>query len=775
MPRTFFTGFVCAIALLAGTTAFAQITIAGYTITARSQDSITDKHLLLVGDVSLKREDGSSELYADQIEFFQEEDRALATGNVVLVQGGNRIAADRAEFNTKTSLGTFFHASGIASLQPNRRATPVAGIAVPQVTGSQDTDIYFFGDVVEKLASKKYKIRNGGFTACVQPAARWDLSADEIVLNIDHYTLIRQAILHVKNVPMLYIPAMYYPTQEDGRATGFLLPTYSQSTVRGHSITVPFFWAIDRSQDATLFYDWYSKTGYGLGGEYRFNRGGGSDGNVTFYQLNEHDTTLILNDGSQQPVPGSQSYQVRGAANRMLPGNLRARATVDYFSNFTANQTYSTNFATSTNNNSSFGANVVGSWHSMFLNGTFQRNQYFYTNTTSVINGSAPQISLTRSERPLIPNSRLFFGFSGEAAYLDRRNIENDVVTPVNNRSVGRVDFSPTIRYPITRWQWFTVNNSLTWRETFYTRSLDPTQPNDAGLPYLPIDQSVNRDYFTARVQTIGPVFTRIWDTPNSGYSTRIKHSIEPSFAVDRTTAIPEHDLILQNDNVDSIFGNTTRLTYGVANRIYARVRSSKYSSSQEILNIAIGQSYYSDARASTVDPRSSTSYSTGTPNNFSPIAIAARAMPTNAFMGTVQADIDSHYLELRSMNVSASYNWLLHGQASIGWNKRFFIEGLSGFDNPAGLGNYINGSTNLHTIDNKYGTSYSINYDLLNSSVTNQRMAFFYNSQCCGAAMEYTVSNYSNITDHRFFFSVTLAGLGNFSPFNGGLMGMPR
>ena len=48
------------------------------------------------------------------------QDRAIATGNVVVTQGNNRIAADRADFNTKTQLGTFYNASGIATV--SRRA-----------------------------------------------------------------------------------------------------------------------------------------------------------------------------------------------------------------------------------------------------------------------------------------------------------------------------------------------------------------------------------------------------------------------------------------------------------------------------------------------------------------------------------------------------------------------------------------------------------------------------------------------------------------------------
>src|SRR4029079_4800993 len=113
-------------------------------------------------------------------------------------------------------------------------------IAAPQMTG-QDTVIYFFGEKIEKIGAKKYRITNGGFSTCVQPTPRWELSADSVVLNVDHYTLLRQAILKVKGVPMFYLPVLYYPTKEDGRATGFLLPTYGVSTLRGQTIHNAFF------------------------------------------------------------------------------------------------------------------------------------------------------------------------------------------------------------------------------------------------------------------------------------------------------------------------------------------------------------------------------------------------------------------------------------------------------------------------------------------------------------------------------------------------------
>jgi len=56
----------------------------------------------------------------------------------------------------------------------------------------------------------------------VRPATpRWDLHAGTVVLNVDHYTLLKQAVLSVKGVPMLYLPILYYPTKREDRPPAF--------------------------------------------------------------------------------------------------------------------------------------------------------------------------------------------------------------------------------------------------------------------------------------------------------------------------------------------------------------------------------------------------------------------------------------------------------------------------------------------------------------------------------------------------------------------------
>jgi len=133
---------------------------------------------------------------------------------------------------------------------------------------------------------------------------------------------LKNAVLRVKGVPLLYVPVMYYPLGEDGRSTGFLLPTYKTTTISGWGISNAFFWAINRSQDATFYHDWTSKAGQGMGTEYRFVSAPGSSGRGKLYMIDENER--IAEDGSVATwidevfVNSSQLYYPKGALTGML-------------------------------------------------------------------------------------------------------------------------------------------------------------------------------------------------------------------------------------------------------------------------------------------------------------------------------------------------------------------------------------------------------------------------------------------------------------------------
>ena len=208
----------------------------------------------------------------------------------------------------------------------------------------QDTDVYFFGETIEKIGPKKYKITNGGFTTCVQPTPRWDLHADTVVLNVDHYTLLRNAVLQREGRADVLPADPLLPDQATTTAppASCSRPTAS-STLRGQSIHNAFFWAINRSQDATFLHDWYSKTGQGVGSEYRYNFGGGTTATSTAYLLDQHEATYTpTTDGATLPA----QPQLRDPRRRQ-PGAAAATfargRNVDYFSSIATTQTFNTN------------------------------------------------------------------------------------------------------------------------------------------------------------------------------------------------------------------------------------------------------------------------------------------------------------------------------------------------------------------------------------------------------------------------------------------------
>jgi len=667
------------------------------TTVSDSREAANDqKDWHFIGHVEMDR-GGDTKIYADDVRAYTGENRAIATGNVVLAQGNDRLSAERAEFDTETRLGTFYNAWGLATVKAPVQAPRPGTIAPPAMAG-QENVVYFFGEKIEKIGPKKYRITNGGFSTCVQPTPRWDLTAGTVLLNVDHYTLLKQAVLRVKGVPLLYLPVLYYPTKRDQRATGFLIPAYGSSSVRGQSLHNAFFWAIDRSQDATILHDWFSKTGQGYGSEYRYNAGAG-DGNIRAYLDDQHGASYTTN-GVTQTTNALRSYDIRGGANQQLPGHLRARANVDYFSSIVQSLTFNTDINAASRSQRSYGGNLVGAWGKYSMNTTLDHREWFQNTTQSAVSGTWPRVTFTRNERP-IANSPAYFSVSSDFSHILRDSKTGDIDV---DTGLSRFDVSPQIRYPFKKWSWFTVNSTLNWRNTYYTRSYEPTG-DPTVRPTKVIDVPLNRPVLSFQAQITGPVFNRVWDTPGNGYAEKFKHTIEPYVTVDRTANVANFDRVVIFDGIDTYIGGT-RLSYGLNNRFYAkrRLAPGQPAQAREIASIEISQSYFTNQAASVIDLQSQIRADYTQPVNFNPLTLSVRTMPTTEVTATVRADFDAKYRELRQVSAQGTYSWTSRVQTTATWSKKAFIEGLAQFNDKQFLDHYLSASANVHTIDNRVG-----------------------------------------------------------------------
>ena len=423
-------------------------------------ERLGENHIRLTGQVEIQC--GTESMSADQVDLFTDTHTVIATGSVVFTSGSSRIAADRLEYNTRTKTGTFFNAFGTATLQEQKKKRGVAApVQQASLYGGQEPDVYFYGEKVSKIGLEKYRLTKGGFTTCVQPTPRWRLTSGTVILNLDHYAVLTNALFKVKGMPVRTCRSCY-PINKEDRASGFLMPLYGSSTIRGTTLSNAFYWAINRSQDATFLYDWFSKTGSGVGSEYRYVAAPGSDGQIRFYNLKEHEAEYSNSDGSTTTTPARESYSVTGNMSQKLTQKFRARGRVNYFSDISVQQTYNQNVFQSTNRQRVISGSVTGTVSSWNINGAFDHSEFFYGTTQSTLSGGTPRITFQRAEKPLF-GTPLYLSVQGEASHLlaERRTQAATI-----DQGLSRFDIFPRLRFPFTKWEFLSLDERGTARRS---------------------------------------------------------------------------------------------------------------------------------------------------------------------------------------------------------------------------------------------------------------------------------------------------------------------
>jgi LPS-assembly protein len=726
-------------------------------LTGATQESLTkeiegknEKVMLLTGSgaLSVRVDCDDSQFFAEYVEVFPDRHQIVATRNVTVVSSSSRISAERAVFDTKTKLGVFYNADGWANL----------GDRVDRsMFGTQEPDARFRGKEIHKIGPKKYKIVDGAFSTCVQPTPRWEIVTGTATLELDNYAFLRNSVLRVKGVPLMYMPMFYYPIQEDDRATGFLIPIYGTSTFRGQSWSFPFFWAISRSQDATIEYDWFSKAGQQVGSEYRYVIGPGAQGNANVSLFNEKASQPTTGGAA---TAGGRSYRVDGSMVQPLFGGLRAQARADYFSKATTEQLYQQDVYRATQSTRAFGGNISGNWREYVLSSTLNRTDIFYPDGSITTDGGLPRINFSRGERR-VGRSPLYFGVGSEyVTFL--RSTEGSDGTTISDQGLTRFEVYPSVRVPFTRWQFLTVNSSVGWRGTYWSESYQTGTT-------IQVPEPLRRQFFDFNARVTGPVLTRIFQPSGNAEGQKFKHVIEPNFTIRRVTPFDIYDRIVKLDSTDYTVGNVTQFGYGLNNRLYA-----KKTVAREILTVSLNQSYYTDERAALTDQQYQNNFVPRRASKFSPVALLVRTSPSDKVQTDFRTEWDPKASTFLSFAATGTVN-TTHLQASGQWSQQRVVPAV--VTQPVFTStHFLNAGATLRTAQNKFGWTYAFNYDLLRDTFLQQRYFAYYNAQCCGVLVEYQIFNYAGgpvANDKRFNVSFTLAGIGTFSNFLGAFGGM--
>lgn len=505
----------------------------------------------------------------DNVTYDSASGEATSSGHAEL-DGGPRdihITASRANYNVRNRTGKFYDVKG----------TTGARFQGKNVTLTSSNPIAFTGKLVEQTGPEEYVLHNGSVTSCELPHPKWTFNAARIILRVGHSAKIYHTTFRLKGVPVIYLPYASPPVERLGRQSGFLIPNFGTSSSKGTILGDSFYWAINRSMDATLGGEYLSKRGWSLQESFRAKPSESSYLNLNYFQV--LDRGIVQNvqqtvNGVTTTVPqtvnqGGEDIKLNGEVN--LPYAVRGVASLDYLSSFLFRLAFTENFSQAVDSEVRSVAFLSKSVDGLSFNAFASRYQNFQGTTKgdAITILHTPGVQLDSVEQPVF-GSPLYWSYDLDAEGVHRSDPGVPGTGPafVTPGIVGRFDIAPVISMPLLYGGW-TLQPQVELRNTTYTQRQVAIPIAGSGQPKQnPVHNLLNRRTITGSFELRPPALARVFDRKIAGR--KVKHTIEPRVVYRYTNGVENFSNIIRFDFRD-ILSNTNEVEYGVVQRLYLK------------------------------------------------------------------------------------------------------------------------------------------------------------------------------------------------------------
>jgi LPS-assembly protein len=208
-------------------------------------------------------------------------DTFVAIGDAVVTQSHSVLTADQVSMNRRQRI--MDAAGNVHIVDPIGNITARTGrLSLDDETGDLTdatiTDHFktyrMEGRQVTKKTGQRYQILDGFFTTCgCDPGTPdWSISADEMDVHLGDEGTAQHPKFDILGYPVMGLPFGTFPADTD-RHSGFLSPRVGESGLRGFQIVQPYYYAFNKSSDATVALDLETSQRVGGLAEYRLING----------------------------------------------------------------------------------------------------------------------------------------------------------------------------------------------------------------------------------------------------------------------------------------------------------------------------------------------------------------------------------------------------------------------------------------------------------------------------------------------------------------------
>ena len=444
-------------------------------------------------------------------------------------------------------------------------------------------------------------------------------------------------------------------------------------------------------------------------------------------------------------------------------------------------QSFNMNYANAYQNQRSFGGNVVGAWRSYSLNATVDHTDYFSSDTASSTSGSWPQdrVDAKRTADP------------GHAACTSRSAASTRACSEAARTRSQRLQLQPGCQPrrlhaagPVSVQEVAVVHGQHDRglaRHVLHSRSLSAERPR----------RSVTDDPLEPSVLHAAGADHRAGLQPDLGHAEqRVRREVQA-----HRRAVPQHhphvrDRQLQPDHPDRRDGHHRRRQHAVllrgeqpVLRQAARRSRAAEPGARDSRRVDVADVLHELAGVAIRPAIFIGEQRRRRPATSRRFCSSFRGMPSNDLNATASVEVDSRYLAVRQISAGGTYNWTGRVQTTPAGASRATSRSSRGSTIRRTLTQAVNAQANVHTqgqlarqhllvqLRRDAGQdAQAADIGVLQLAVLRHRVRLSDGSTTAASPPAF-LSRPTTGSSCRS----RLAGLGNFSPFNGAMSGVPR
>jgi hypothetical protein len=207
------------------------------------------------------------------------------------IDGGETYVGERIKYNFKNKQGTI--SLGETELQEG----------------------FYFGSKIKRISENEAFIQDGRYTTCDAPHPHFYFGSPEMKVIANDRVFLDPLVFYVEDMPLMIIPIGLFFPSESGRSSGLIVPSYYFTRNRGVNIKdIGYYFALSDYYDTKVTFDLFTKGGYSIKNEWRWNLTNVLRGNLnleygkTRWDPNQpFQTNLLLNFTHNQTLSPSEN------------------------------------------------------------------------------------------------------------------------------------------------------------------------------------------------------------------------------------------------------------------------------------------------------------------------------------------------------------------------------------------------------------------------------------------------------------------------------------